>query len=165
MLHATAPKPNFVESISKLDCISVSDWVLFEGFNGVARVLEFKKIGSEIDTNAKERYPSYTLNLSTETEPVGVLLHFYTVNSSGGLMRCDPEKPGVFINSILYKATIPKPKHFSLQPSIFEDLQNFQVNVNSKHLFSKNFWDQPKKLPKNKRQKRENNLPNKKQKL
>lgn len=125
-----------ITAISKKNVLVKTDWVIVDGFNGIARILEFRK-------NDKSKIKGQAIDInhqSSKNLEMSLAFYVFDPDQDGILKRMEVKYD--FVSVLSYKFHVPKPKYYengvhnakNLTPQIF----NFIKKDTSKY-FESNF--------------------------
>lgn len=133
------------ENISTIECQTVIyrlDWILLEGFHGVARVMEFSYMDGK--TNPERRFNGNYVDLTSALDNIGVLLEFWKLDPKVGILQSINAPSYVqakFLPLKFYKTHLPCPIKNSENEFYFETKTVNEiltkVDITKEHLFSR----------------------------
>lgn len=131
------------KEIIRCNNLAISDWIMIENFNGLARVLEFKCLQAKTISQGRVRASVIAIN-ETNGESIGMLLEYFTVNRDGKITPADVTKinDSGFLPLKAYVAHVPAPliqkseKNFDKK---FLSELNQTIDLSPKKTFKKNF--------------------------
>lgn len=132
------------KEVKKHNIISISDWIVVKGFDGVACVLEFKD--NKAKTIAQGRIKVSAVDITNQMYvTVGMLLQYFVVDENGKLSSANVSKinDASFISIKNYKLHIPTPEIHNnikfLESNVLTQLSQHIIIDPTDTGFSKNY--------------------------